>query len=353
VSDDHRGGGDDWLVGLRVWIERAGQALLGPGRAELLEHIQQRRSISAAARAIGMSYRHAWLLVQKINQAASEPLIEAATGGSHGGGARLTPAGQHALAVYQRLQEGLYQSAEALLARLIQEDSRPTLHVAAAVSLEEVLGQLLADYALGHPEVRVRTIFGASDELADHLLSGSRADLFLSADPRQLDRLEAAHLLEPGSRCDLAANSLAALALDHNAPPVRTLEALARQKSLRVALADPATPLGFYTRASLEERGLFEQVLARAVLVENSRAVVTMVQSGRADAGLAYGSDAERARGCRVLFRVRRLPEAIRYTAAILCHTRSTNAAREFLDFLLSRSATRCFRLYGFLAAGA
>src|SRR5262249_15701008 len=54
VPDDLRGWGDDWMVGLRVWIERAGQSMLGPGRAELLERIEQHRSISAAAREIGM-----------------------------------------------------------------------------------------------------------------------------------------------------------------------------------------------------------------------------------------------------------------------------------------------------------
>src|SRR5262245_23411222 len=90
----------DWTVGLRVWIERAGQALLGPGRATLLEAIHGHRSISAAARAIGMSYRHAWLLVQDINEAAGRPLIEAVTGGQHGGGARLTPAGHQVVLIY-------------------------------------------------------------------------------------------------------------------------------------------------------------------------------------------------------------------------------------------------------------
>ena len=120
----------DWIVGLRVWIERAGHALLGPGRAELLEHIHQHRSVSAAAREIGMSYRHAWLLVQKINQASSEPLVEAATGGHHGGGAHLTPAGQQALAIYQQLRDELSQSATAFrLAGKFQTRQRPTQSV--------------------------------------------------------------------------------------------------------------------------------------------------------------------------------------------------------------------------------
>ncbi len=343
----------DWTLGLRVWVERAGQALLGPGRAELLERIANSRSISAAAREMSMSYRRAWLLVQEVNSAAGEPLVEAVTGGSHGGGAQLTDAGEAALAVYKQLREGLHQWAMTLLPRVNAASAPPILHVAAAVSLEDVLSQLLADYAASHPKVRVRTIFGASDELVDHLLSGAPAALFLSADPRQLDRLEAVSLIEPGSRRELAANSLAVIGRDEKMASVRTLEALLRQDNVNIVLADPSSPLGSYTVAYLTECGQLAKVLARATIVDNSRAVVAMVQGGRADAGLAYGSDASRAEGCRVLFRVRRPPGAIRCVGAILRHHSQHEPANSLLDFLASPSGAACFQRCGFLPVGA
>src|SRR5262249_19066246 len=143
--------GDDWTVGVRVWVERAGHAVLGKGRLELLEGIERWRSISAAAREMGMSYRHAWLLVQRINKAAGKPLVEAAVGGSHGGGARLTPRGRSAIAIFRGFQRQMHQTAASSLARLIQDPATASVHVAAEVSLEEVLGQLLADYALQQP----------------------------------------------------------------------------------------------------------------------------------------------------------------------------------------------------------
>jgi len=343
----------DWQAAVKVWLERAGRAILGPGRATLLEAIERCHSISAAARDIGMSYRHAWLLVQDINEAAGEPVVEAATGGHHGGGATLTPAGQHAVAVYRQLRERLEHAATVLLPRIILRGTTITLHLAAAASLEEVLSQLLTDHAASHPEVRVRAIYGASDELADRVLSGFPADLFLSADLRQLDRLEAASFLVPGSRRLLAGNSLAAIGRDGQRTAVRTPEALARRETLRLVLADPETPLGAYTRAYLEEHGLFEQALAHATVVDNSRAVVTAVQRGRADAGLVYGSDAFCAGGCRVLFRVRRPPGEIRFEAAVLRRSDRTEAAAELLDFLASPSAVKCFRRCGFLPVGA
>src|SRR6516162_11819291 len=112
--------GEDWSVGVRLWLERRGHAILGKGRLELLEGIDRWRSISGAARQMGMSYRRAWLLVQSINEAAGEPLVEAATGGTHGGGARLTPRGQIAVAVFRALQEQVHQTASSLLPRLIE-----------------------------------------------------------------------------------------------------------------------------------------------------------------------------------------------------------------------------------------
>jgi molybdate transport system regulatory protein len=77
---------------------------MGPGKAELLLHIRESGSISAAARQMGMSYRRAWLLVDTMNQCFSSPLVATATGGSGGGGAGITPLGEQVLALYQRIE---------------------------------------------------------------------------------------------------------------------------------------------------------------------------------------------------------------------------------------------------------
>src|SRR5215470_1711179 len=86
--------GEGWSVGLRAWVERAGQAVIGPEQLAILEAIDRCRSISAAARARGIPYRRAWELVQGMNEAAGELLVSTATGGLQGGGAELTPLGR-------------------------------------------------------------------------------------------------------------------------------------------------------------------------------------------------------------------------------------------------------------------
>lgn len=87
----------------RVWVERDGQTFLSWGRVVLLQHIAEQGSVAAAARSMGMGYRHAWSLVQQMNALAGEPLVVKRTGGAHGGGAELTPAGQAAVARFWTL----------------------------------------------------------------------------------------------------------------------------------------------------------------------------------------------------------------------------------------------------------
>jgi molybdenum ABC transporter molybdate-binding protein len=350
MATDDRTWGSDWAVGLHVWTERDGQALLGPGRVELLEGIDRWHSISEAARRMGMSYRHAWLLVQGANEAAGEPLVVTATGGPRGGGARLTEPGRRAVTVYRELQARLRLTAEGLWPRLSRDSHADAVHVAAPVSLEEVLGQLLADYAVREPSVRVRTVFGASDELADHLLAGTPADLFLTADPGQLDRLRTHRLLTPGRPTVLAGNTLAAIAPADRPVAVRKPSDLRHPDIRRIAVAAPGSPLGGYTRAYLESLGLYNVLSHRSLEVDNARAVLAAVRAGQADVGLAYGSDAAGAAGCRLLFRVRRLPQPIRYAAAVLSIGRHRERANALLGFLASPAATLRFRRCGFLS---
>lgn len=85
---------------------------MGPGKADLLEAIRDRGSISHGGKAMGMSYRRAWLLVDTMNRCWREPLVETSPGSHHGGGARLTVAGERVLALYRTLQNTLCRTAQ-------------------------------------------------------------------------------------------------------------------------------------------------------------------------------------------------------------------------------------------------
>src|SRR3990172_4298199 len=94
---------DEYELMGRIWIEGKDGTFLGYGRVILLERIKEYGSISEAAKSMDMSYRHAWELVDSINRQARDPLIETATGGKGGGGARLTSAGERAVSAFRDL----------------------------------------------------------------------------------------------------------------------------------------------------------------------------------------------------------------------------------------------------------
>nr|WP_246495265.1 LysR family transcriptional regulator [Ameyamaea chiangmaiensis] len=96
---------DDPAAALRLTLrlDAHGRALLGHGKIRLLEHVRDTGSISAAARAMGMSYRRAWLLVEATNAAFATPLVLAKAGG--GGGATLSEAGRAVVAAYRALEK--------------------------------------------------------------------------------------------------------------------------------------------------------------------------------------------------------------------------------------------------------
>lgn len=103
---------------LRIRIVEEGALIIGPGRAELLALIRSTGSIAAAGRQMGMSYKRAWVLVESMNKGFSAPLVEAAKGGSGGGGAKLTLMGLEVLSAYQELEQDCHTAAAAPLERL-------------------------------------------------------------------------------------------------------------------------------------------------------------------------------------------------------------------------------------------
>src|ERR1700736_3795632 len=93
------------MARVRVSIVFGSGARIGPGKAKLLESIRDPGSISAAARDMGMSYKRAWLLLDSMNQAFTEPVVTAAPGGAGGGGATLTRVGAEVLERYRRISD--------------------------------------------------------------------------------------------------------------------------------------------------------------------------------------------------------------------------------------------------------
>ncbi|MBC7179301.1 MAG: winged helix-turn-helix domain-containing protein [Roseovarius sp.] len=103
---------------LRIRIVFGEDAMLGPGKADLLERIRDTGSIAAAGRSMSMSYKRAWMLVESMNAAFREPLVESNRGGAKGGGASLTDTGAEVLVNYRKLEDIMAEAGAARISAI-------------------------------------------------------------------------------------------------------------------------------------------------------------------------------------------------------------------------------------------
>jgi molybdate transport system regulatory protein len=110
---------------LSVRIDLGADDRIGPGKIELLESIHRCGSISAAGRAMQMSYKRAWDLVDEINRICRQAAVESQTGGKNGGGAVLTPFGRALVASYRKIERDAASAARKELQALRAAIARP------------------------------------------------------------------------------------------------------------------------------------------------------------------------------------------------------------------------------------
>ena len=113
-------------VAVRLRIDLGPDCSIGPGKIALLEQIQRSGSLSKAARILKMSYRRAWLLLEDLNRTLGQPVTTASVGGAGGGGAHITPYGQHLVAAFREIERSAVSSATQQLDWLLQAGVAPT-----------------------------------------------------------------------------------------------------------------------------------------------------------------------------------------------------------------------------------
>lgn len=106
------------MASLSIRIDIAPGLRIGPGKVQLLEMIAEHGSISAAGRALGMSYRRAWMLIEEMNKGFGQPVVDAQIGGKAGGGARLSSLGADLVAHYRAIERAADRAAAPFLDRL-------------------------------------------------------------------------------------------------------------------------------------------------------------------------------------------------------------------------------------------
>ena len=228
---------------------------------------------------------------------------------------------------------------------------RVTLTLSAATSLKDAIFEAQASYRQGHATIDFSNNFSSSGTLAAQIEQGAPADVFLSAADRPIDDLERKGLIAAGSRRNLLRNSLVLIASRDSR--LQDFQGLTGDSVRLIALGDPASvPAGEYGRQTLLSLHLWEKLNAKLVLSKDVRQVLAYVETGNADAGLVYATDALTSDKVRV---VAVAPEsthdAIVYPIAAVRGSQNQEAARSFIDYLASPAAQAIFRKHGFTIA--
>lgn len=227
-----------------------------------------------------------------------------------------------------------------------------TINVFAAASLSEALKEIASAYERQAGD-KVVFNFGASSTLARQIEEGAPADIFFSADEARMDALDRKGLIVRDTRRSHLSNSLVVVIAADRPMQIHSAGDLVQTSVKRVALADPKTvPAGIYAREYLEKMHLWGAIEKRVVPLDNVRAALSAVESGNADAGIVYKTDANISKKVKVAYEVPvKEGPAISYPMAVVKATEKLEAARRFLDYLESDQSGRVFEKAGFLRA--
>jgi molybdate transport system substrate-binding protein len=229
--------------------------------------------------------------------------------------------------------------------------AQTTLTVSAAASLKDAIAETEAAYKQNHANLDFANNFGSSGTLAEQIDQGAPVEVFISAAAKPMDDLQSKGMLLAGTRRNLLRNSLVLIApLDSK---LRDFQGLTDRSIRLLALGDPASvPAGQYGRETLTALHLADTLKAKFVLAKDVRQVLTYVETGNADAGLVYATDARSSGKVRIVAEAPEWThEAIVYPAAVIKGSRHAAAARDFVEFLGTPVAQAIFKRRGFAIA--
>jgi molybdate transport system substrate-binding protein len=229
--------------------------------------------------------------------------------------------------------------------------ARTTLTLSVAASLKEAMAEAESSYRQVHPEVDFRENFGPSGTLEMQIEQGAPADVFLSAAAKPMDALQARGMIATGTRRTLLRGSLVLIAPRDS--HLQSFQGLLDPAIRSIALGDPGSvPAGQYGRQTLASLRLLEQVNAKLVLAKDVRQVLEYVESGNADAGLVYATDALTSSKVRVVVAApESTHDAIVYPVAVVKGRPDEAGARRFVEFLATPAAQAIFEKHGFTMA--
>lgn len=222
--------------------------------------------------------------------------------------------------------------------------------ISAAASLTDALNEIKISFEKENPKTAVLFNFGSSGKLAKQIEQGAPSDVFLSASKKDMDSLGEKKLIMEESRVDFAQNQLVLIAHQESSSTYLSFKEIKPDDIRHFAMGEPdIVPAGWYAKQVLEAIQLWEGLQGKLVLGSDVRQVLTYVESGNAELGIVYSSDALTSNKVRVIATADpQWHDPIIYPGAILAGTSHKEEAQAFLSYISGDKGKAILEKYGF-----
>lgn len=236
-----------------------------------------------------------------------------------------------------------------LTQKLLIAETNSTILVSAATSLKDSLEEIRQSYQKVKPNVTVNHNFGASGTLLQQIVNGAPVDVFISAAQKQMNELQQKNLILPETRRNLLTNSVV-LIVPKSSNKVTNFRGLTSANIKRIAVGEPrSVPVGQYTEEIFKNLEILEQLKPKFTYGNSVRNVLAAVESGNADAGVVYATDAKISNQVKVVeTAAANLHSPVVYPITVLKNSKKLADAKEYTEFLQSANARNIFIKYGF-----
>jgi molybdate transport system substrate-binding protein len=232
-----------------------------------------------------------------------------------------------------------------------KEEETPTpvaLTIGAAASLTGALNEIIEAYTAENSHITITPIYEGSGVLQKQIEEGAPMDIFISAATSNMQTLQDADLIDADTREDLLKNELVLIASAEKANTI-TFDNIADASSIAIGEVE-TVPAGKYAKQALEKLEKWAGVESKLVYQKDVKAVLNAVETGNADCGFVYKSDAVNMTSAK---EVSAVPNAshdpIVYPVAIVKASEEADAAKAFIKYLKSKGAKTVFEKFGFV----
>jgi molybdate transport system substrate-binding protein len=235
------------------------------------------------------------------------------------------------------------------------KSAKTELVISAAASLQESLLAIQPEFEKSNSRIKLTFNFGSSGALQKQIEQGAPADIFIAAGAKQMKTLVDKKLVDSTNQLPLLSNDLVLIIPTDSKIKLEKLDELTKNEFNHIALGIPETvPAGAYAKETLQYINIYDALKYKLVQTKDVRQVLTYVETGNADAGFVYRTDAMTSKKVNVALTIdTKMHEPIIYPAGLIKATKHLNEAKSFYQYLQGKDAAAVFVRNGFKIPGS